>query len=234
MTTGSRRRAERLSPEQRRAEITLMARELIRERGYDQVSMGDVARAIGVVEGAVYRYFPSKDALLLAVVSEWYERALEDYDRGLRLIEGCRNQLRYMVWRHLDMVHRDPDLADLVFKKIRALPGYRETVVYDLNQKYTILTTSIVRAGMETGELNRDVPLRIVRDLLFGSVEHHCFAYIRGEGDFNPVEAAEAIVDIVYRGLQAPVAPAPEPAPLDRLERLADRLEAIAERGERA
>lgn len=230
MTTVTRKRAERLSPEQRRAEIVVAVRELIRERGFDQVGMGDVARAVGVVEGAVYRYFPSKDALLLAVVSEWYERAMEDYDRGLRLIEGCRNQLRYMVWQHLDMVHRDPDLADLVFKKIRALPNYRETVVYDLNQKYTILTTSIVRAGMETGELNRDVPLRIVRDLLFGSVEHHCFAYIRGEGDFSPVDAAEAIVDIVYRGLQAPVR---EPATLDRLAALTDRLEAIVERGER-
>ncbi|WP_421852678.1 TetR/AcrR family transcriptional regulator [Novosphingobium sp.] len=230
MTTSTRKRAERLSPEQRRAEIVAAARELTRERGFDQVGMGDVARAVGVVEGAVYRYFPSKDALLLAVVSEWYERALEDYDRGLRLIEGCRNQLRYMVWRHLDMVHRDPDLADLVFKKIRALPNYRETVVYDLNQKYTILTTGIVRQAMETGELNRNVPLRIVRDLLFGSVEHHCFAYIRGEGDFSPVDAAEAIVDIVYRGLQAPVR---EPAALDRLAALTDRLEAIANRGER-
>lgn len=225
MAHNLRKRAMRLSPERRRAEIIRCARELIREKGYDEINMADIAHAVGVVEGTLYRYFESKDALLLGVVSEWYERAMEDYDQALGLITGCRDQLRYMVWRHLETIHRDPDLAELVFQKIRALPNYRSTIVYDLNQQYTVRTTGIVHRAMEAGELRRGIPLKVVRDLLFGSVEHHCFAYIRGEGDFCPVTAAEALVDIVYSGLRVGSDGSRADAVLERLEGIAERLE---------
>ena len=80
MATNLRPRAKRLAPEHRRAAIIDMARKLIREQGYDAINVSDIAEAAGVVEGTLYRYFENKDALLLGVVSDWYESAIADYD----------------------------------------------------------------------------------------------------------------------------------------------------------
>ena len=38
----------------------------VRERGYEAVSLRDVARAVGMSDGAIYKHFPSKEKILLA------------------------------------------------------------------------------------------------------------------------------------------------------------------------
>lgn len=227
MTSKRRQRAERLSPEKRRTAILEVARNLIRTRGYDEVGMADIAAALGVVEGTLYRYFENKNDLLLGVVSDWYQHTLKDVEEELRAFERPREQLRYMVWQHLDLIHRDPDLANLVFLNIRSRANYRETIVYQLNRLYVEHTHNILAAAVERGELRSDVPLSIVRDMLFGAVEHHAFTYLRGEGDFSPTHAADCIVDIVYRGMSALE---PQPASenvLARFAALADRISTV-------
>jgi AcrR family transcriptional regulator len=67
MTTAARpRRGSR--PTNRRALIVAAATELFRSRGYEHVSMGDIAEAVAVGPSALYRYFPGKHHLLTEVV----------------------------------------------------------------------------------------------------------------------------------------------------------------------
>lgn len=61
----------KLSPERlaaRRQHIVDTARELFAERGFATTSMADLVTATGMSVGALYRYFPSKAALVGAVV----------------------------------------------------------------------------------------------------------------------------------------------------------------------
>ena len=53
----------------RRERVVRAALELGAEGGYDAVQMRDVATRAEVALGTIYRYFPSKDSLLLAVMS---------------------------------------------------------------------------------------------------------------------------------------------------------------------
>jgi AcrR family transcriptional regulator len=226
MTAGIRRRAGRLQPERRRAAILDAARTLICDRGYENIGMGDIAEHLGVVEGTIYRYFNNKSEVLLGVISEWYQQALNDYDIGLNALDSSRSQLRYLVWGHLELIHRDPYLAQLVFVNIRSRPDYRQTVVYQLNRAYVDRTRAILETAIDRGELRGGVPFPIIRDMLFGAVEHHAFAYLRGEGDFCPASVAGAIVDIVYDGLRPQLQTAPTEDIFKRFSAVADRLEA--------
>jgi AcrR family transcriptional regulator len=60
----------------RRQRVIAAAMELASEGGYDAVQMRDVAARADVALGTLYRYFPSKDHLLLAALDDW-ARALE-------------------------------------------------------------------------------------------------------------------------------------------------------------
>ncbi|MGI5375110.1 TetR/AcrR family transcriptional regulator [Streptomyces sp. CA-251387] len=63
----------RVRNEERRAEIVQAALEVIAERGYRGASLAAVAERVGLTQQGLLHYFPTKDALLVAV--------LEDRDR---------------------------------------------------------------------------------------------------------------------------------------------------------
>lgn len=57
-------------PRNRRALIISAATDLFHGRGYDHVSMGDIADAVAMGPSALYRHFPGKQQLLLAVIRD--------------------------------------------------------------------------------------------------------------------------------------------------------------------
>ncbi len=230
------KRHSRLPREQRRLAILQVAEQVFREKGYSEALTAQIAARAGVVEGSIYRYFPGKRELLIRVVEQWYERILADYDQQLAALSGTRARLRFLIWRHLNVIHREPAMCRLIFRQLRAWPEYRRTSVFALTREYTRRTLEILQQAIDAGEFRADVPLRLVRDMIYGGVEHHTWVYLRGEGDFSPGAAADAMTDLVYRALAlpAPVAslpPTATEATLRRLEAVAQRLEQGIPRG---
>ncbi len=219
------RRRERLSRSERMADIMRCAGRILRESEDREGIVADIAGRLGIVEGTIYRYFATKRDLIIRVAEEWYEGMLADYDRELAGITGTKARLRFMIWRHLTVMHDEPAMCRLVLDELRADAGYRKTSIYQLNRHYTQRTLAIVKDGIASGELRAEVPLTMVRDMIYGGIEHHCWAYLRGEGRFSPARAADDIVAIVYRGIAAPE----DTSALSRLEQVADRLEQITQ-----
>lgn len=226
-----RKTASRQSRERRVADIMAAAKHVFESKGYDEALISDIAERADVVEGTIYRYFSNKRDLLLKVIEHWYEAMLSDYDARLEGIRGTRNRLRFMIWRHLSAIHDDPALCRLMFQQLRTGSDYSGTAVFDLNRRYTRRTLDIVREGIAKGELRPDVSQHVVRDMIYGCVEHRTWAYLRGEGALDPNAAADAIIDMVFRGLQIA---GPEVADEDiagRIARAAGRLEELTGAG---
>ncbi|WP_055602617.1 TetR/AcrR family transcriptional regulator [Streptomyces aureus] len=60
----------RARSEERRADILRAALEVIAERGYRGASLGSVAERVGLTQQGLLHYFPTKEALLVAVLEE--------------------------------------------------------------------------------------------------------------------------------------------------------------------
>ena len=227
-TRGGRRR-ERLPRDERVADIMRAARVSFCEKGYAQASTAEIAALAGVVEGTLYRYFPSKRDLLTKVVEAFYEDILADYERQLQGVRGTWNRLRFLIWKHLSVFHSEPAMCRLIVHEVRPSPQYRQSSVFSLNQRYTQHTLAVVKEGIARGEFAAEVPLRIVRDMIFGCAEHHTWAYLRGEGEFAPDAAADAITNLIYQGLSRGGARATTPvdASVQRLEQAVQRLEGL-------
>lgn len=221
----------RLPREQRVADIMAAARRVFAEKGYDDASVAEIAARAGVVEGSVFRYFENKRVLLVKVVEDWYESMFVDVDEHLARIEGTWSRLRFLVWKHLSNVQKEPALSKLVFDVLRPGPDYRKTSVFELNRRYTQRTLDILRDGIATGAIRPDANLTLTRDMIYGGVEHHTWAFLRGEGTFSVDAAADGIMDLVRGGLA--VAAGPIVDPVTSLERTARRLELVASRLEK-
>lgn len=71
-------------PEVRRQEIVATATRLFLEKGYERTSTTDVMKALEIAKGTIYHYFPSKEALMEAVV----DQLADDYvQRRVRIVE---------------------------------------------------------------------------------------------------------------------------------------------------
>ena len=191
----------RLSREERAADILKHARKLFCEKGYSDTLVSEVAERAGVVEGSVFHYFPTKRDLLIKTVEQWYVGLIWDYDHRLEAIQGTWNRLRFMVWGHLNVIHEEPEMTKLIMEEIRPGPEYTATAIFELNRNYTRRTLGIIEEGKASGEFRGDVPGSVIRAMIYGGVEHYAFDFLRGARDFSPDEAADAITDVVYRGL---------------------------------
>src|SRR5215475_3467207 len=106
--------------ERARAQITLEIKEEARRQlaaeGAQQLSLRAVARALGMVSSALYRYFPSRDDLLTALIIDAYdslgsaaERAVADAKTGAD--GGTRSGARAR-WRACCIAVRDWAIAN--------------------------------------------------------------------------------------------------------------------------
>jgi len=224
--SGSRRSRRRPGPERTR-EIAAAARAVFSERGYERASMAEIAARVGVVEGALYKHFASKRELLFAVMRGFYASLIASLREGLEGVRGARNRLRFVIWSQLRAFTEEPGLCRVVISEIRPLDDYEQSVVRELNRELTGLALRVLQEGARTGELRPEVPPQVVRDVIYGGIEHLAWNSVIGRRPLDVERAADALTDLVLHGVAA--APIEEAGGVARLEARLDRLEALLE-----
>jgi len=216
------RRARR-PREHREREILAAARAVFSERGFARASVAEIARRADVAEGTVYQCFASKHELLVQVLRGFYEPLIAEVETGVRQIRGAGNRLRYLIARHLQTFTADRGLCRLVIRELRAAPGLHGQAVRELNRRYTAPALEAIEAGVRDGELRRDLVPALIRDLIYGGIEHAVWGHVAGGAPIDAAALAEQLADAVLAGIEARPRPAERAA--DRLERLLERLE---------
>jgi TetR/AcrR family transcriptional regulator, fatty acid metabolism regulator protein len=230
MSTTPRKSFVRLNREQRIGDILAAALAVFSERGYENAAVSEIAERAGVVEGTVYKYFESKRALLLKVIERWYETMVEAYSRDLAGVSGIRERLRFVIWRHLRSIHDNPQLCRLLFHEVRSEQDYYQLDLHGMIRRYSKFVMDVVEEGIRAKEFRSDIPLPLIRDMVFGCIEHRSWNYISGRGDLNIDETVDHIMIILCDGLAAKSSAGDLRKEAERLERVAARLEKLLEK----
>ena len=203
--------------QRRSAEILAAARAVFVDKGFERASVAEIAVRVGVVEGLVYSYFPSKRELLNEVLRGMYEPLIQDIEAGFSRLQGLRSRLRFLIWRHLRVYAEEPGLSRLALHEVRTGPDYFESVLHDLHVQYTAFLLRTVRDAVRDGELPTGTDPELVRSLVYGGIEHQLWAALYGRGGRVDVEAlADRWTEVVLHGIQ--------PVARDRGEQLESRL----------
>jgi AcrR family transcriptional regulator len=143
--------ASRTARERARAEITREIKEEARRQvaaeGAQRLSLRAVARQLGMVSSAVYRYFPSRDSLLTALIIDAYDAlgsAAEAADAG-RPRSDLRGRWRAICHSVRNWSAASPHEYALIYGS--PVPGYRAP-------QETVAPAS--RAGLMLGRLLAD------------------------------------------------------------------------------
>jgi AcrR family transcriptional regulator len=89
---------------------------LFRKNGFDETTMREVAREVGVALGLTYHYFPSKEALVMA----YYERVQREHRivarEELTQTRSLRDRLAMLLHTKLDILKDDRKLLGALFR----------------------------------------------------------------------------------------------------------------------
>ncbi|MEH6775977.1 MAG: TetR/AcrR family transcriptional regulator [Cereibacter changlensis] len=92
----------------RSAEILDAVRSSFAEKGFDGASMQDLAKAGGMSVGNFYRYFPSKAAIIEALIARDLEAVGEDFARVITSPDPMQ-MLRDVLREHVEVKHCNED-----------------------------------------------------------------------------------------------------------------------------
>lgn len=217
----------RLPREQRIAETLIAARAVFEKHGYADAAMSEIASKVGVVEGALYRFFSSKAELLMAVTSQWYEEISVPLKEGLTKHAALRDRLHFVIWHHLMCIQTSPELVNLFFSVVRMDKRYLESDLFKHNRWYVNVVAGILQAGVDSGELRPDLPVELVRNMVFGMAEQETWAYRCGLATLDVDIVAHRLTDLVLAACRAP-------SPVDataaaRIATLAEQISSLAQ-----
>jgi hypothetical protein len=118
-------------------------------------------------------------------------------------------------------------VSRFVLFEMRPSVGYRSSQLFQLNRRFTGQVRAVCEQAMQSGEFRADVSPALLRDMIFGCIEHQTWAFLHGEGDFQVEALADAITNVIYRGMvvepQQPTAALG--AVIERLEKAASSIE---------
>lgn len=210
--------------EQRVRDILRVGREVFAERGFERATTTEVAQRLGVSEATVFTYFRSKRELCMRVIQDWYDEIITAIEAGLPRDKPVREQLEFVVLTHLRLfLIQGTGLCALVLSEGRKDAGQGGQDLgegfVELQRRYTAPLMDLLARGQARGEVRRDIPLRLLRSLVFGPMEHMLWEVVITGRQIDVEASARDLVALLWPALQAP------DAELARLRRLRERLQ---------
>jgi AcrR family transcriptional regulator len=143
----------------------------IGEYGYAKATFANIAAEAGLTSGAVYYYFKSKKALVVAVIAEVTSQLLERFERAATRADNLQGQLIAILEETIAVTDEMPHLASFsVSVRVdgRRYPELARALAYSSGSYYD-LYKRLIDEAVERGEIAPGVDPRDVTDM-FGIV----------------------------------------------------------------
>ncbi len=108
----------RLSTDERQEEIVRVAVDLAADKGVEGVTTQDMADAMQVTQGAIFRHFASKDDIWFAVIVWVRERLMGVLEKAAAGAIDPLDALQRMFTAHMAFVAKHPAIPRLLFSEL--------------------------------------------------------------------------------------------------------------------
>ena len=180
------RSTRRQRVEEKERAILSAARRIFEGKGYVSARVADVAAAIGVAEGTIYTYFPTKDALVRAMLESFWEGITAEARAAVDGHPDIFARLEALAKSHLALCIRNWSFLELT---LRFLPERsQDAQTRSLMRDYVAVFDETFATGQDKGELMEEAELWVARDQFYGALEYSGRTLmLRGNPDPAPV-----------------------------------------------
>ncbi len=152
----------------KRNQILDALQHLLESKEIQEITVSEIAKTAGIGKGSIYYYFPSKEAILEALIQRNYEQPLRTaknlaaqsnispFTRMAMIFQACRNSSSELLRHRSSPANLRTHEGTLIHQK------YLEHLVREL--KPTL--TQIIEQGIKAGEIHFDRPAALAEIVL--------------------------------------------------------------------
>ena len=189
-----------LTPER----ILEVTEDVLRRFGLAKATVVDVARALDVSHGSVYRHFPSKASLRQAVAKRWLDRANAPLQKIAESSGPAparlEKWLRTMIEIKYKKVSEDPEM----FQTYLTLAREACEVVQAHKDRLVGQVAHILSDGVKQGVFQIADPQVAARAVFDATTRYHHPAHSDDWSDPQTPARIDALLALLLRGLEAP------------------------------
>lgn len=165
-------RPQYLTADERRAATVQAVVDLAAERNPSDITTTAIAQRMGLTQGALFRHFPTKEAILLAVMSWVTERLLARVDKAAEGAASPVAVLEAVFMTHVDFVTEHPGVPRIIFGELQR-PGETppKQMVQSSIRCYGERLRRQIEAGKALGELDAGLDVDAAATLFIGTIQ---------------------------------------------------------------
>jgi AcrR family transcriptional regulator len=185
---------------------------LLSEKGFDLMTMDDVADAVGVAKGSLYKHFSSKERLAAAVMTRLLTQTQEVLDHMPAEWSAARQLEEVLRW---SLQHRMrggvPHLPSTRGALQRTLMMNLEylALAFKVNRRFHAL----VERAKRDGDIAAAMPDEVIVYTLYARSCDPAVDYLRRDGKLSDEQIVEAMVTTTLHGLAGQNSHKPAPSP---------------------
>ncbi len=161
-----------LPAKQRRMETVQALIALAAEQNPTDITTAAVAKRLGLTQGALFRHFPSKDAILKAVMEWVADRLLARIDRAAQSASSPISALEAVFLAHIDFVVEHPGVPRMLIGELqRSEDTVTKRMVRTLLRCYTERLIRLMELGKRQGQLDPDLDTAAASTLFVGTIQ---------------------------------------------------------------
>lgn len=166
-------RPERLDAQKRKKQIVRVVLALVAKHGADAVSTQLIADTIGFTQAAVFRHFPTKEAIWSAVM-DWLRDQLEEVRQKARAEAPDQGigVLKRIFFGHIALIERHPGLAQVVMSDHirRNYPELQRRFTL-AHRKYEDAIRKALDVAAESGQISPKLDRRAVTMMFLCAIQ---------------------------------------------------------------
>ena len=170
---------------------------LFSEKGYQEATLADVAKAAGITKAGIYHYFTTKEELLFFILHSYMTGVLEKAKGNFSAKATPKEKLRRFIMDHIKYLDENLHESRLIINQWHNLaPEYRDTIRTQQRAYVDLLKRGIEDLQGNRGNRGKDADdIRLTAYILM-SLCNAPYNWYRAGGKFSPERIAEEIYRI--------------------------------------
>jgi TetR/AcrR family transcriptional regulator len=161
-----------LPADERRAVTVDAVVELAAEQNPSEITTAAIAKRMNLTQGALFRHFPSKDAIWQAVIAWVAQRLLARVDGAIEAAGSPLAALEAVFLAHIEFVAAHPGVPRMIFGELQHAEGtVARRMVRTLLERYGERLVTLIEDGKEQGLLAQEVDTAASVTLFVGTIQ---------------------------------------------------------------
>ncbi|MFJ7826993.1 TetR/AcrR family transcriptional regulator [Psychrobacillus sp. NPDC096623] len=175
---------------------------VIAENGYHQSQVSKIAKQAGVADGTIYLYFKNKEEILVSVFEEKMEIFADNLKEIIQQDISCSEKLYKMIENHFTVLSSDHHLATVTQLELRQANLALRLRINAVLRSYLLLLDTILKEGIEQGEFDHTIDIRLARQMVFGTIDETTTTWVMNEHKYNLVDLTSKVHRLLLNGVK--------------------------------